>query len=191
MFKEVENFYNSLPFEEKHWGERPRAIVGADFVTGVRGIDGMLIGIGGVYKAYGLAPTLFVMVRSQFQGKGFGEEIMTNVLSFVRKNYNFLMLSVGKGENRIAARHLYRKHGFKPFYEEENRYWVYISFNRRGKIICKFLPLIYLILRCINLLPLARVLVSIDRYILKRQHKRNTRGDRATTHKSTYNRWQS
>lgn len=168
-FEELESFYNSLGVKERLWGLSSKPLLGADFVTGARGIDNELAGVGGITKSFGLIPSLFIVVEAESQGKGLGNQIMTNILDFARQNFSYLTLDVGDSEDYAAARYLYCKYGFKSFYEEHNRRWMCILFNRKGEIICKFLPLIYFTYRrIIHLSWLARILHSIDEYFLRR-----------------------
>lgn len=183
--EEIEAFFNYLPPRARPWGLPAKPILGADFITGIRTTDKELAGIGGVIKSYGLVPTLFIWLKPEFVAKGLSNEIMTNIIGFARKNYNFLILSVE--EDNRAARHLYHKYDFKPFYKEPRICWMCSPFSKRGKLICKFLPLIYFVFRYINRLsPLAHILHCVHEYFLRRQEKRNrlrartmARGDHA------------
>lgn len=173
--KEIEPFINSLGADKWLWGEPPKPILGAEFIIGIKTTDEELAGIGGVTKTYGIVPTLFIVVGPQFRGSGLGTEIMANILDFARQSCTFLILSVLEDEDHISARHLYRKNGFNPFYSEGNRCLMCISFNRRGEIICKLLPLVYFVFHWINrLLPLAHIFDYINnKHFISRQYRRN------------------
>jgi GNAT superfamily N-acetyltransferase len=178
--EEIEPFFNSLGKEEKELLGIPLDyVLSADFICGVR-LNNVLAGITGYIKSYRLIPSSFDVVASQFQGKGLGNELHQKRLEFARKHYSFAVSSIGKPEEHQASLHLYHKYGLKDFYRRADSIWLCISFNQRGKVICKLLPLIYFVFGSVNRLPLlGHALYYIYEYVLKLQHKRNRlRGQR-------------
>lgn len=148
--KEIEHFFHSLA-DEKNLMRLPlTGILSAEFITGVR-VDDKLAGIAGVVKTQPNVPSCFFVVKSEYQGKGFGYKLGRDVLEYTKMNYNYLTLYTMETEEYNPARRLYDKLGFKTFYpfyrkrlyQKLSQRWMCVHFNWRGKVICDFLPIIY------------------------------------------------
>ena len=155
--EEVRSFLNSLTVEEKYFPCLRDAVMSAEFITGVR-INNELAGIGGITLSCRFFPLPFWVVKSEFQKKGIGYQLSENIIDFARNRYSFLLLHVMK-EN-IPAVKLYQKTGFRTCYEAGDRYRMYLPLNRKGSIMCRFLPLIYMV----YLSPLGKVLEGVRHY---------------------------
>lgn len=106
-----------------------------------------IAGIIGIWKAYRIFPSLFMVVKERYQGKGIGNRLIKKEIKFASKTYNFLTLSTFDNGKYDAAIHLYRKFGFQLFLRKKTKIWMCISFNSRGKIICNLLPTIYPVIK--------------------------------------------
>lgn len=159
--EEVKPFFNSLTVEFRYFVAPVEEILDkAVFIKGVR-INNELAGIGGITLSYRFFPLLFWVVKSEFQKKGIGYQLSENIINFARNRYSFLLLHVMK-EN-VPAVKLYQKTGFRTCYEAGDRYRMYLPLNRKGSIICRFLPLIY----AVYLSPLGKVVEGMRHYLSK------------------------
>jgi GNAT superfamily N-acetyltransferase len=142
----IKDFLDSLG-EEKKLAMFDFALVQrAEFVAFEReGKD--IAGIIGIWKAYRIFPTLFIIVKERYQGKGIGNRLIKKEIEFASKTYNFLTLSTFDNGKYDVAIYLYRKFGFQLFLKKKAKIWMCISFNSRGKIICKLLPTIYPVIK--------------------------------------------
>jgi GNAT superfamily N-acetyltransferase len=174
-YEQIQPFFDSLGKEEKELLGIPlNYVLSADYICGVK-VGDELAGIGGYIKSYRFVPSSFDVVASKFQGKGIGNELHKRRLEFARKHYSYAVSSVGNPETHQASLHLYYKHGSKCFYKKGNTIWLCISFNQKGKIICKVLPFIYSTFHLAGRLPLGvKMLNKTYESILERQTRINS-----------------
>lgn len=135
--EDVLSFFISLRQERKHFTLSLREVLNSDFVIGCW-FDENLAGIGGILKTYHLLPTLFIVVKARFQGRGLGSELVESIIRLSKESYDFICLTVLK-ENRRALS-LYRKNGFAIYYDKGEEYWMSLPFNRKGQILSRLLP---------------------------------------------------
>lgn len=135
--EEIKPFFDSLTVEEKFFEQPLDIVLNAEFVTGVRS-NSRLAGMGGITISYRIFPLCFYIVKSEFQGNGFGYEISQKIINFAIKRYSFLLLVVNKVNT--PALKLYHKSGFRIIYGHDDSYWMFLPLGKRGEIINKFLP---------------------------------------------------
>jgi len=148
--EEIEPFFNSLTHEKELMRLPLKGILSSEFITGVR-VNDKLAGIAGIVKTQPLIPSCYFVVKSEYQGKGVGSKLGRDVLEYAKGNYSYLTLYTMETKKYEPARHLYNKLGFRTFYpfyrkriyQKLNQCWMCLYFNRKGEVICKFLPLIY------------------------------------------------
>ncbi len=144
--RELKGFFDSLEDEKKLAMFDFALVQRAEFVAFER--EGKEIaGIIGIWKAYRIFPTLFIIVKERYQGKGIGNKLMKKEIEFASKTYSFLILSTFDNGKYDAAIHLYRKFGFRLFLKKNTKIWMCISLNSTGKIICELLPTIYPVIK--------------------------------------------
>jgi len=148
--EEIESFFHSLTDEKELMRLPLKGVLSSEFVTGVR-VNDKLAGIAGIVKTQPLIPSCFFVVKSEYQGKGYGGKLGSDVLKYAKSNYSYLTLYTMETGEYEPARRLYNKLGFKTFYpffrkrlyQKLHQCWMYIYFNRKGKVICRLLPLVY------------------------------------------------
>lgn len=131
------SFLISLRKERKYFTLSLREVLNSDFVLGCW-FDENLGGIGGILKTYHLLPTLFVVVKTRFQGKRLGSKLMESIIRLSKESYAFLCLTALK-KNRHALS-LYRKYGFTIHYDKGEEYLMSLPLNRMGEILSRLLP---------------------------------------------------
>lgn len=137
---ELEVFFNSLAEEQKLAMFSFDLMKKAEFVA-VEKVGKEIAGIIGIWKTNIFLPTLFIVVKECFQGKGVGNKLMFKEIEYAKNSYNFLTLSTYDNGKYDQAIHLYKKFGFKVYLIRENKIWLCTAFNIKGKFICKFLPI--------------------------------------------------
>ncbi len=143
--REIRPFFDSLGREKELVMMTADSAMKSKFAAGVR-VNGELAGIVGIRMTYGFIPELFIVVKGEYQGMHLGNELMGKELHFAQRDYSYLTLSTHQTEEYTAAMRLYQKVGFKVFRCKGNHLWMYIPFNKKGKIIGRFLPFIYPVL---------------------------------------------
>jgi GNAT superfamily N-acetyltransferase len=140
-FEEIGPFCNSLTVEKKYVTQPHEMALRAEFVTGVR-INGELAGIGGLSRYYLLFPVSFYIVKAEFQRKGVGSQLMKNIIAYAAgMGYNYILSTINTENTPAVIMHL--RGGYKTLYESGNEYRMGLPLNRKGRIVCKFLPLIF------------------------------------------------
>ncbi len=142
---EIPSFFNSLGREKDRVMMTIDAVMACDFVAGIRS-QGELVGLTGIRIQYGFIPNLFIVVKGKYQGAGLGSKLLEKNISYARQQYDFLTLTTWDKKEYVPALNLYRKCGFNLFYGKGQRLRMYISFNKKGEIMCNVLPLIYAVL---------------------------------------------
>lgn len=141
--QEIEPFFRSLGAEKDLVQMSVEGVLNADFLAGAR-VDNNLAGIGGIMKRFLSTPELFIVVKFHYQKGGLGNEIMQKLISFAKRRYSFLTLTTLKSKEYAPAVSLYRKNNFKCVNYTSNRYFMYLPFTLKGKILCQLLALIYI-----------------------------------------------
>jgi len=158
--EDLVSFFLSLSQERRYFTLSLREILNSDFVIGCW-CNENLAGIGGILKTYNLIPTLFVVVESQFQGRGLGNELVQSIIRLAKESYDFLCLTVMKENHRALS--LFRKNGFEICYNGGKEYWMGLRFNRRGEFLRRLLSL-FLRVRYSPLAPLLRRVYYLQRH---------------------------
>lgn len=174
--EEIAPFFDSLGHEKELVMMNAAAAMTSRFIAGARAGDD-LAGITGIRISYGFLPALFIVVKSKYQGMNLGNQLMEKNLDFARRHYSYLTLSTEKNDEYNAALHLYQKHGFKHLYRRGNRYWMYISFNGKGEMICRLLPLVFPVLPYLYAMLTGQIFVAAYRRLRRRsvkQHEAST-----------------
>ncbi len=108
---------------------------------------GSIIGVAGVRRSKRVFPSLFIVVRNDVHGKGYGRKLLQDVVEYSVRKYGFLLLSSymnGKYENAFA---LYRNIGFKDLATKGNKSWMIITRGIKGVIFCSAIKLLFPILQ--------------------------------------------
>jgi len=142
---EIPAFFDSLGREKELVMMNTESVIASSFVAGIR-TKNELAGLTGIRITYHFIPDLFIVVKEKFQGEGLANKLMEKNLHFAKENYNFLTLSTYLRKEYEPALHLYGKYGFKYLRKRGEHYWMYVSFNRKGKVFCKLLPLAFPVL---------------------------------------------
>jgi GNAT superfamily N-acetyltransferase len=106
----------------------------------VKDTDGKVIGITGLYTdEKDLAPGLIWLgwyaVHPQYQGKGYGKEILTwTVNEAKRRGYSLLRLYTSDDTNEATAQILYEKFGFKEIRREKEEGKKYTTLYKELKL---------------------------------------------------------
>lgn len=138
---EIAPFFDSLGREKELVMMNSDSVMASSFIAGIR-VDNELAGVTGIRIIYKFIPDLFIVVKEKYQGLHLSNNLMEKNLNFARENYDFLTLSTYLRKDYEAALHLYEKYGFKYLRRQGEHYWMHISFNRKGEIACKLLPLL-------------------------------------------------
>lgn len=161
--REIEPFFRSLGAEKDLVQMSVERVLNADFLAGAR-VDNNLAGTGGIMKRFLSTPELFIVVKSQYQKRGLGNEIMQKLISFAKKKYHFLTLTTHRSKEYAPAMSLYRKNNFKCFNYPGDRYFMCLPFTLKGKILCRLLSFIYVI----HFSPLGKILCYLYSLYKKR-----------------------
>jgi len=142
---ELRVFFNSLDGEQKLAMFGYDLVKKAEFVT-VEKVGKEIAGIIGIWKTNRYLPTLFIVVKERYQGKGVGNKLMSREIEYAKISYDLLTLSTYNNGKYDQAIHLYRKFGFQVYLRRETKIWMCTAFNFKGKIICKFLPIYHAVI---------------------------------------------
>lgn len=87
-------------------------------------IDGQIVGYGGVWLIIDEGHITNIAVRKGFRKKGIGSELLKGLIE-VCKNRDLTSMTLEVRESNLAARNLYKKHGFmeagiRPKYYGDN-----------------------------------------------------------------------
>lgn len=136
---EIGPFYESLT-SEKQYIENPLEFP-LEFVVGVR-VDGELVGIGGLKRHFRLAHFIFFVVKAEFQRRGFASEIMDEILRYARHKRYSLVLSTSNKENPGSVA-IFHKCNFRKLHEKGNLWRWGLCFDRKGRVMLKFMPIAF------------------------------------------------
>lgn len=159
--EEIQTFISSLCNEEEEVPIVMPHLSKAKFITVAR-VDKQLAGISGITEGYLFVlsrflrcinvAVLFIGVKPQFRGRGVGNAILQEVITFTKERYSCLMLTTYKSEEYRPAVNLYLKKGFIISYSPGIQYSMYLPCQRR-EIVCRFLlPLSFHYLRAVHFL---------------------------------------
>jgi len=137
---ELKEFFASLGKEQKLAMFGYDLVKKAEFIA-IEKVGGEIAGIIGIWKSERFLPTLFIVVKECFQGRGIGNKLIFKEIDYAKYSYNFLTLSTYSNDKYEQAIHLYKKYGFQVYLKIKDKVWLCTAFNFKGKIICKFLPI--------------------------------------------------
>jgi ribosomal protein S18 acetylase RimI-like enzyme len=143
---EVKGFLDSLGEEKQLANFDFELVQKAEFIA-IERIGKKIAGIIGIWKTYRFFPTLFIVVKKEYQDKRVGDRLMKKEIEYARKAHSFLTLSTFDNGNYDAAIHLYKKWDFELFSRSGSKIWMCTSFNSKGKVICISLPFIFFAIR--------------------------------------------
>lgn len=128
--KEIVTFLRSLRDEKASFILTIDKTLKAQMVVGER-IGNQLAGIAGVRK-WGGIPILFIVVKSEFQGKHIGTRLLKKLKCMAKQRYHFMVLTVNK-KNEVAIR-LFLKGGFRICGENDTFIFMVLPLTRIGQV---------------------------------------------------------
>lgn len=158
--QELKKFFDSLVEEKKLAKFDIDLVLRSEFIA-IERVGKEIAGVVGVWKIFYIFPTLFIVVKKDYQGKNVGNKLMQKEIEFARYAYNFIILKTFENGKYDAAIHLYKKYGFRVFLKRKSKIWMCNSFNSKGKIICKLLPLFFSLMLYVNPLRPTRIISRI------------------------------
>ena len=139
--KLIKDFFSTLDDEKRTLQMTAENVIQSKHVFCV-GEPGEIRGLVGIRINYLCIPDLFIVVKKEYQGQGYGHKLMMMDCEFAAKHYSFLTLSTHLTPDYASAIHLYRKYGFKQFYQHGDHVWFILPFNTRGEIARRVLPFV-------------------------------------------------
>jgi ribosomal protein S18 acetylase RimI-like enzyme len=137
--EELESFWNRLS-AEKEYLSNP-LVSNLTFVVGIKQ-DNQIVGIGGLKRHFGLFQFMFFVVKTEFQAKGFGSAIVSEIFKYARgKSYPLILASTYR-ENTASLK-LLNKLGFKTLYKSYLYYRLGIPLNTFGEVLVKIIPVLF------------------------------------------------
>lgn len=133
--KEINNFVDLLNKEKKFFRLSLNEILKSEIIIKEE-IGGKIAGIAGIRK-YKMLPVLFIVVKSEFQGRGIGKRLMKRLHEITKGMYYFIFLSVVK-DNKQAV-NLFKKFGYRIFRGKGKFYYMFYSSSTTLKVIFKIL----------------------------------------------------
>lgn len=137
--KEINNFVDLLDKEKKNFRLSLNGILKSEIIIKEE-VGDKIAGIAGIRK-YKMLPVLFIVVKSEFQGRGTGKRLMKRLHEITKEMYYFIFLSVVKDNKR--AINLFKKFGYRIFREKEEFYYMFYSSLTTLEVIFKILSLPY------------------------------------------------
>jgi len=133
---EIHAFYNSLTAELKYFDRNPLKPPGKlVFITGVR-VDDKLVGVAGLKRYYCFLHSVFYMVKTEFQGEGFGKQLANGLIAYAKeRGYSFLLISVHRENTPSLA--LWQKVGARITCEAGGRYRLGYYLDWKGRVMCR------------------------------------------------------
>ena len=141
-YEEIEPFFNSQPDEP--YKQRIDYALKAEFATAIR-IDGELAGVAALVTSWWFFHNPVIAIRPEFRRSRVSFELYEKLINYQRsKGYSFWVALVAKRNEPAVKLHLGT--GFRILYEKNEKigmtYQLAMPLNKRGEIICKFLPFI-------------------------------------------------
>jgi ribosomal protein S18 acetylase RimI-like enzyme len=137
--EELELFWNQLTAEKKYLGNPLTSNL--TFAVGIRQND-EIVGIGGLKRYFGTFHFSFGIVKTEFQGKGFGSAIYDETFKYARsKSYPVILNSTNIGN--IASLKASHKQGFKILHQSDSYCRMGAPLNTFGKIVIVILPILF------------------------------------------------
>lgn len=134
--KVILDFLSSLTTEKKYFFFVPERIVNAEILI-PKFEKGELAGLCGIYRRYGL-PTFFIVVRTDYQGGGYGKELMEELQNVLKKrHYSFVLLNVHRLNPRAIE--IYKKQGYLTLGVIKDLVYMIMPFNVTGKMFYSLL----------------------------------------------------
>ena len=158
--QEIKSFFASLEEEKKLSMFDFDLVLKSEFVA-VERVEKEIAGVIGIWRAYKLLPTVFLVVKKSFQGRKIGNKLMQREIEFASNTYDFLLLSTFTNGQYGSAIHLYKKYGFRPLFNMGTKIWLILPFNAKGEIIRWFLPMMILFLLALEILNPVKIVSQI------------------------------
>lgn len=108
----ISRFYSALEEELESFQLGLEQILESERLYALCTQEGNVVGLAGL-KRVSLMRVLFMVVEKQWQGKGFGKQLMSRLMSDVG-DFRVLMLSVQR--SNVAACGLYKRFGFRTVF---------------------------------------------------------------------------
>lgn len=131
--EEVADFYNSLKKERETFKLNFMELLKSEIIIKEEA-SGKIAGIAGIRK-HKMLPVLFIVVKSEFQGKNLGKKLLERLHRTTKGKYNFIVLSVAK-KNKSALE-LFKKFEYEVFYQNEEFYYMICLYNNKLKFLHK------------------------------------------------------
>ena len=138
---EIVRFYSSLNKERETFKLSLEDLLKSEIII-KEGSNDKIAGIAGIRK-HKVLPVLFIVVKSEFQGKGIGKKLIQRLHQVAKRRYSVIVLSVIK-ENKHAV-NLFKKFGYKVFSEKKGFYYMVYTVNLKGKLLSKTLMLAFFV----------------------------------------------
>lgn len=137
---ELKQFFRSLDYEKKLADFDVNLVMKSEYFTMER-VNGEIAGVAGLWKETKYVSALFLVVKKNHQGKKIGNKLMENLTNYAMRHKNFITLKTYDDKRYSAAIHLYKKYGFKCKFKHNDKIWMYLPFNFRGKLCCMLLKM--------------------------------------------------
>jgi GNAT superfamily N-acetyltransferase len=161
--EELKEFFSSLDEEKKLAKFDIDLVLKSEFIA-IERVGNKVAGVIGLWRTSKFFPALFLVVKKCYQGKNIGNKLVRKEIEFARVHYDFIILNTFDSGKYNAAIHLYKKYGFRVFLKRKSRIWMCVAFNSRGKIICRFLPLIFSVKNLIRPRKIIRKILGKHNY---------------------------
>ena len=117
---EIVRFYSSLNKERETFKLSLEDLLKSEIIIKEESND-KIAGIAGIRK-HKVLPVLFIVVKSEFQGKSIGKKLIQRLHKIAKNRYSFIVLSVMK-ENKQAV-NLFKKFGYIVFLKNREFYYM-------------------------------------------------------------------
>ena len=140
---EMRDFIASVTDDERRYYDvEPERIVHTSvFSKGIE-VDRELVAVGGIARWYRLFHYPWYVVKTRYQGRGIGSQLVGDLFSFAEKHSITLLLVVVERENTASVKIL-NAQGCRKIVSKNSRDYVYRPFNRWGELAGRYvLPVV-------------------------------------------------
>lgn len=146
-YNHIDLFVRELDSEKQFFDLTTARIMRCEIVIIALG-DNKIIGIAAVERKYGIARSL-MMVKKDFQGKGFGKQFMVALLGEAKNTHNMIMAIVD--DKNIMSMRMHLAKGYRIVGKRGKLCYIMNPLNKKGLFLYYLIKILFPIMKAVDL----------------------------------------